>query len=370
MIFERKFENKTKGLVCGTQTLNGAVFQPLAIKRSKIVIADAKPRVFSGTGSFCHWKVVIESREGREILWQRPFEFHAEALEVYRRLVGADWRPGLILPSTWIDGELAYYIATVSTYNSSNSTNADWPTGNKCPSGVSSTDYLVVAGGGAGGNQTGGGGGAGGMRTSTGLSVTAGTQYTITVGGGGAGATPANGNDSTFSSITSTGGGKGGVYPGSAAGSSGGSGGGGSTGSGAGGSGTGGQGNNGGGGAATASGGGGGAGAVGTISGSNVGGAGGNGSSSSISGSAVTYAGGGGGGGNGGQAGGAGGTGGGGAGHAAGAGNGTAGTTNLGGGGGGADGGTGGDGGSGVIILSYTATSAAVYGNNSPMLGL
>ena len=54
----------------------------------------------------------------------------------------------MFLPSTWLDGELAYYIATVATYNSSNSTAADWPTGNKCPTGVTSTDYLVVAVGG------------------------------------------------------------------------------------------------------------------------------------------------------------------------------------------------------------------------------
>ena len=60
-----------------------------------------------------------------------------------------------------------------------------------CPTGVTQVDYLIVAGGGGGsaaGNSgvTGSGGGAGGFRTGTGLSVTAGTNYTITVGGGGA----------------------------------------------------------------------------------------------------------------------------------------------------------------------------------------
>ena len=57
-----------------------------------------------------------------------------------------------------------------------------------CPTGVTTADYLVVAGGG-GGARSGGGGGAGGFRTGTGLSVTAGTSYTVTVGAGGAGAT-------------------------------------------------------------------------------------------------------------------------------------------------------------------------------------
>jgi hypothetical protein len=57
-----------------------------------------------------------------------------------------------------------------------------------CPTGVTTVDYLVVAGGGggSGGSAGGGGGGAGGFRTGTGLAVTAGTSYTVTVGGGGA----------------------------------------------------------------------------------------------------------------------------------------------------------------------------------------
>ena len=56
-----------------------------------------------------------------------------------------------------------------------------------CPTGVTEVEYLVVAGGGGGGGDTGGGGGAGGFRTASGFSVTAGTDYTITVGGGGSG---------------------------------------------------------------------------------------------------------------------------------------------------------------------------------------
>ena len=90
-------------------------------------------------------------------------------------------------------------------------------------------DYLVIAGGGSGGSNKGGGGGAGGYReaktgnngchtasptaTPTGISVTAGTTYPITVGGGGAGGCHPNYNDgsnSVFSTITSAGGGAGG----------------------------------------------------------------------------------------------------------------------------------------------------------------
>jgi hypothetical protein len=94
-----------------------------------------------------------------------------------------------------------------------------------------SVDYLVVAGGGGGGGQytsgtSGtGGGGAGGLRstvTATGgggsletpLSLSRNTNYTVTVGAGGlqgqtGGSANTKGNNSVFSSITSTGGGGG-----------------------------------------------------------------------------------------------------------------------------------------------------------------
>ena len=91
-------------------------------------------------------------------------------------------------------------------------------------SGPSATvEYLVVAGGGGGGTQHGGGGGAGGYRTGS-LNVTAGS-YTVTVGAGGNGTggvgSPPNapvygssGSNSVFGTITSTGGGRGGIYGG------------------------------------------------------------------------------------------------------------------------------------------------------------
>jgi hypothetical protein len=107
--------------------------------------------------------------------------------------------------------------------------------GTFCVSSISQTapenqvSYLVAAGGGGGGPQVGasGGGGAGGFREfrgpnqsysvsplngSTPITVTA-TTYPITVGAGGT-STPcgANGSNSVFSSITSTGGGGAGTY--------------------------------------------------------------------------------------------------------------------------------------------------------------
>jgi len=115
------------------------------------------------------------------------------------------------------------------------------------PASLSKVDYLVVGGGGGGGHWASGGGGAGGYReakdsdissphtasplaATTGLSISAQT-YPITVGGGGnAGTGPgagngAQGSNSVFSTITSTGGGYGGGY--NNAGANGGSGGGG-----------------------------------------------------------------------------------------------------------------------------------------------
>jgi len=105
-----------------------------------------------------------------------------------------------------------------------------------CAGGGDTVSYLVVAGGGGGGGgpsanqgKVGGGGGAGGFRegktpatpyTSSplvapaGLTVTAQT-YPITVGGGGngqeSGGGQTNGSNSVFSTITSTGGGRGGT---------------------------------------------------------------------------------------------------------------------------------------------------------------
>ena len=230
-------------------------------------------------------------------------------------------------------------------------------------------DYLIVAGGGGGGG-VGGGGGAGGYRTSYSdssvsfLTLNLSTNYTVTIGSGGApsatgapwngdGGIGANGGNSVFSTITSTGGG-GGAGASNNAGS-GGSGGGtrsGTVGSGNTPSVTPSQGNSGGNNNSTYIGGGGG-GAL--QSGNTINNNGGNGSANSITGTLVTYAGGGGGGGSMGGNIGIGGTGGGAGGGA------NAGTANTGGGGGGGAWTNnqntttqrGGAGGSGVVILRY-----------------
>ena len=113
------------------------------------------------------------------------------------------------------------------------------------PSGSTTVDYLVVAGGGGSAgignaNSSMSGGGAGGFRQNYPSPATAGLPvsvqgYPITVGGGGPGGPSGlgnlgtNGTDSIFSTITSTGGGRGGGYNGATwvPGSNGGSGGGG-----------------------------------------------------------------------------------------------------------------------------------------------
>ena len=260
-----------------------------------------------------------------------------------------------------------------------------------------SADYLIIAGGGAGSMRNGGGAGAGGLRTSwpggsgggggseTALTITTGTNYTVTVGLGGTqnGATVIgnNGNNSLISgaditSVISIGGGAGGIRSGTAAadsetGRDGGSGGGGgsvsspnnTSGSGTrvANSDTTNQGFNGGAGAdggAYRGGGGGGAGGSGNTSAS--GGTGGIGKTISITGGNVDYAGGGGAGANSsapgsiGYGGGAGSTN-----NAM-----NNGVDNTGGGAGsgaGAGTPTGGAGGSGVVILRYLTTSVASF---------
>ena len=245
--------------------------------------------------------------------------------------------------------------------------------------------YVVVAGGGGSGSCKGGGAGAGGYREGTtapivpytasplvaptGLTVTA-SPFPITVGGGGTGAitncTATNGSDSVFSTITSTGGGRGSDgAPGQTTANPGGSGGGGSrylatAGSGNTPSVSPPQGNNGGAGSppsAYEGAGGGGATAAGGASGTTCAGDGGAGATSSINGTPTARAGGGGGGSCGMPTVGAGGTGGGGAGAGGPGNSGTNGTANTGGGGGGGPNygncNPGGSGGSGVVIIRY-----------------
>ena len=262
-----------------------------------------------------------------------------------------------------------------------------------------SAAYLVVAGGGgaAAGSASlgGGGGGAGGLLTGS-STLTIGTTYTVTVGSGGAGDTTGTsytvgipGGNSVFSSISTVGGGGGGLY--SVAGGPGPNGNGGSGGGAAGfiasgGTGTSGQGNNGGSilagtGFSRGSAGGGGAGAVGSsttadnAASTHSGVSGGAGVSSSITGASVTYAGGGGGGGSGSGSGGSGGSGGGGNGGNGAPTAGSSGTTNTGGGGGAGGGGNGadgtpgnvsGNGGSGVVILSIPTASYSGTKTGSP----
>ena len=270
--------------------------------------------------------------------------------------------------------------------------------------GSNSVDYLVIAGGGGAGGSTnpgggGGGGGAGGYRESVpspaawtasplanpgGALPVSVTGYPITVGGGGSPKGPGafvngTGSNSVFSTITSAGGGAGGMAnPGTRpatiasngspstspfTGGSGGSGGGaGFFNASLGGKGNEppvapSQGNSGGSGSSSpqyAGGGGGGAGAVGANATPTAGANGGNGVTSSITGSPVAR-GGGGGGASSSSTDGSGGTGGGGNGTSPG-GTGGAGGTNTGGGGGGggsASDATGGAGGSGLVIIRY-----------------
>jgi hypothetical protein len=258
-------------------------------------------------------------------------------------------------------------------------------------------EYLVIAGGGGTvGYNSAGGGGAGGYRSSvTGESSGGGysaenaffaiisQSYSITVGAGGAGGlgqfeSPSitNGVNSSFSTITSLGGGRGGnEQPGSPLPTSGGSGGGSrgteSTGAHLGGAGTIGQGYKGGDSGSAfylnnyPGGGGGGAGAAGAnLSTSTIATAGGIGVQSSITGTPVYRAGGGGGSAQAGGTSAAGGLGGGGN-----AGSGTTGSfpgengaANTGGGAGAGNTATGGNGGSGVIILRYPDTRTITIG--------
>jgi hypothetical protein len=232
-------------------------------------------------------------------------------------------------------------------------------------SNISNVEVLIVAGGGGGGQDAGGGGGAGGLIYSSSFSIVGTSSVQVIIGNGGG--NNANGQNSTFGSIVSTGGGAGGA--GGQVGNNGGSGGGGgwSAVTKAGGLGILGQGNDGGSGSAIPrSGGGGGSGQTGSAAGAN----GGNGGSGSyfpqfisIGGSpAGWFAGGGGGTAN---TSGVGGIGGGGNGSS---GTGTVGVSNTGGGGGGGgfSAGPGLAGGSGIVIVGYDVSNiTAITGSGT-----
>ena len=121
----------------------------------------------------------------------------------------------------YTDATYAYHVFTNS--------------GNFVPSTNLTADVLIVAGGGGGGGMyTGGGGGAGGLRAFTSQALTSGTNYPCIVGAGGKGGLYAvnpngskglQGNNTTFNSLSVTGGGGGaswGTNPSSAGGSGGG----------------------------------------------------------------------------------------------------------------------------------------------------
>ena len=107
-------------------------------------------------------------------------------------LLGAVASSGAAGPLTAFGGIITQYTDSgttyrVHTYRSSGVFNV--------ASGTADVDYLIVAGGGnAAGNYYGaaGGGGAGGMKTATGMAVSAGT-YTVTAGVGGVNCTSSTG---------------------------------------------------------------------------------------------------------------------------------------------------------------------------------
>ena len=376
------FVNTTSGAITVTLPASPSAGDQVAIKdyagtagTNNITIARNGSKISGVTSN-----AVIDSSGGKAV-----FFLYVDATQGWSQIITGDNTNALV--------EL-YPVATGGTITTSGNFKIHTFTGPgtfcvSCagsPLGSNQVDYLVI-GGGAGG--AGGGGGAGGYRFSNGTAsgcysagpaplgasaiTLSATAYPISVGAGGAGGNASStsgtvagsGTDSIFNTITSSGGGRGGLYQG--AGGDGGSGGGGGKDNGAaGGSGntpsfSPPQGNDGGttgGGGSQGGSGGGGASAAGTGgSGSETGGPGGNGLASSINASPVTRGGGGGGGTNGSNPGSGGSGGGGNGGTSPGGSNGQDGTANTGGGGGAGRFVSGtcssGDGGSGLVIIRY-----------------
>lgn len=217
MIYEHRFETRTKGLVWGQPLLHtpNLVSVPL-LRRKALVAGDPVPILWQPV--VVSYTVSIHSREGRELLWKRPYASYQDAVTVYSRLIGFA-RP--YLPSVWHEGELEYRFTYNTTFNvTTNDSTKDWSLGGTlAPAGVTGTDYLIVSSGGAGGFNIAGGGGAGGLSTAAGHAVTPGTNYPVVVGTAVAGASSQvaastlSGNASSFDSVAPDGGGGGGSGP-------------------------------------------------------------------------------------------------------------------------------------------------------------
>ena len=94
MLHERRFETKTRGLVQGPAILcsdipTGALrlLKPKGFARGELNVGETHADVRSNKPCAVSWKIVIRSRETKELIWSRPFASHGEALIVWLRLL-------------------------------------------------------------------------------------------------------------------------------------------------------------------------------------------------------------------------------------------------------------------------------------------
>ncbi|MDO9323588.1 MAG: hypothetical protein Q7T80_01385, partial [Methanoregula sp.] len=172
----------------------------------------------------CNWKIHLTETENSAGLLGIPITMEKMSTMRTEIIILLVLIMGITIPvnaiSQWNQTDGAY---TIVIFNGTGSTN--WTT----PAGVNSVEYLVVGGGGGGsGYFYGGGGGAGGFQTASGFNVSG--DISVVVGKGGDGGSGSGlgavGENSSFGTITSLGGGSGSNYY--APGINGGSGGGGS----------------------------------------------------------------------------------------------------------------------------------------------
>jgi hypothetical protein len=137
----------------------------------------------------------------------------ANARYMKLKFTGCDSALSTVVASTWFD-DIRVFVPQYALERRMDFFSAGSFTW-RCPASVQRVFALVVGAGGSGGGGTGlagAGGGAGGSAYGF-LSVTPGTDYTITVGAGGTGSTGAGvaGTASSFSSMTGNGGGGGAI---------------------------------------------------------------------------------------------------------------------------------------------------------------
>jgi len=123
--------------------------------------------------------VTIRAREGKEELWTQPFQSKAEALMLWRSMIGVERHDIARFPGIWQGGELEYLFSTVQFITATGASTYNFPID------FDSNNNKIECIGGGGGSPRGPGGGGGAYSKIVNFSRGPLTSCTVVVGAGG-----------------------------------------------------------------------------------------------------------------------------------------------------------------------------------------